>query len=316
MLGRKPRPPKRNHDQVTLDKLNGDPAYRLHRGRSILLLLLIGVTCFALLVAGARISLSLDQQTPPQEDLSRQGASDYGCNLSRAWFTWDSDKPDQRGNALKAFNSSWDSRIGWNGQGTQTVAYTTSSKTVKVDGKDSEYEVTCGVFFSDPALPPIFDTVRVLAHGQGEYSPLSLPVPVSNPGNPVPGQDYQEASTVKDLQAPNNIATAVTSQSKAYIDAWGKGDRTVLRALVTSDFSPAPLSGGLVLASADDISDIKVYQDKDHKRTFADMKVKWTSASGSAVEANYRIDFVEKDGRWLVSKVDTTTLNSRAYVNS
>ena len=46
------------------------------------------------------------------------------------------------------------------------------------------------------------------------------------------------------------------------------------------------------------------------------MKVRWTNNVGSAVEANYRLDFVEKDGRWVVSKVDTTVLNSRAYVNS
>lgn len=315
MLGRKPRPHKRNRDQETLDKLNGDPAYRLHRARSLLLLAVILIAGGTLFILGSRIGAGLNRQIPAQEDPLRRGASDYGCNLSRSWFTWDADKPDQRGNALKAFNPAWDSRLGWNGQGKQTVAYTTSPKTTKL-GNSSEYEVTCGVFFSDPAIPPIFDTVRVLSNEKGGYSPTSLPVPISSPEVPVPGQDYLESSVVRDLQAPTNVSSAVTSQSKAYMDAWGKGNTTVLQGLVAPGFSPAPLSGGLVLASAEDVSDIKVYQNKDHTRTYADMKVRWTNNVGSAVEANYRLDFVEKDGRWVVSKVDTTVLNSRAYVNS
>ena len=138
---------------------------------------------------------------------------------------------------------------------------------------------------------------------------------MSNPAIPVPGQVYRDEAVVHDLQAQPNVSTPVTAQIRSYMDAWGKGDRTVLQALITGDMTPAPLSGGLYLASPSDASEIKVYQSKDLSRTYADVKVRWSSKSGAVVEANYRLDFVQKDGRWLVSRVDSIPLDQKAYVS-
>ena len=293
-----------------------DPAFKQRRLRGWVLAGALAVTVPTLWVLAMSQGFKMNRQAPPSEDLVRQGASDYGCGLSRVWYTWDSDNPDTRGTALKLYNPAWDSRKGWNGQGKQSAVYTTSPITKKVEGKDREYDVTCGVFFSDPAIAPVFDTVRVLAgENYGEYSVLSVPAPVSNPAVPVPGQEYKDEATVRDIQAQPNVSTPVTAQIRAYMDAWGKGDRTVLQALVTGDMTTAPLSGGLVLASPNDASDIKIYQTKDGSRTYADVKVRWSNTSGAAVEANYRLDFVQKDGRWLVSKVDSIPLDQKAYVS-
>jgi hypothetical protein len=294
--------------------LGDDPSYKLGKVRAWGVIGISLVLLLYLLLQAAAFGRKMDKQTPPTEDLLRQGASDYACNLSRTWFTWDSDNVAARGEALKVFNPAWDARKGWNGQGKQSVAYTTSPLTKKIEGKDNEYEVTCGLFFSDPNITPIFNTVRVLSDPkQGGYSPLSLPVVTSNPGVPVPGHEYNDLAAVQDLQADSNIASPVSAQAKSFMNAWGKGDITVLKALVAPDFEPAPLSGSLAL---DSVSEIRVYRDKNGTRTYADMKIRWINQAGSAIEASYRLDFVEKDGRWLVSKVDTVNLDAKAYVTN
>ena len=293
--------------------LGDDPSYKLRRMRSWAVVLLLGLAVPAISLTSYASGYRAHKPAAATEDLARQGAPDYGCGLSRAWFTWDSDKPDKRGEALKVFNPSWDTRKGWNGQGKQTVSYTVSPQTQKVEGKDNEYEVTCGLFFEDPSIAPIFDKVRVLADGAGQYSPLSMPNVVSNPAAPVPDQALRDGTALVDAQAPAPVATPVTAQVKAYLTAWGKGDVTVMRGLSSTDFTPAPLSGSLSLDSA---QDVKVYQTRDKSRTYAEAKIRWVNSSGAAMDASYRLDFVEKDGRWLVSKVDSTTLDSKAFVSS
>ena len=267
-----------------------------------------------ILLALLFLILLLGSCSKPKVDYEKTAAPDqitagnFAAGLSKEFFTYDSENPDERKDRLRTYNPAYGANVGWDGKGKQTITESTVVQSKKIS--DSQYDVTVKMNVQDSPTP-LYSEMAVWVQ-DGTYSPMSYPAIVASPELPIP--NYQAPQHESDSDQQTNAD--VKDRLGVFFKAWGEGDTSTLQAVTSTSYKASPILSGQKFESMDNF---KIFYADDTKKAdspdrLVQMSVKWNNPNGSQITSFYQVSVTNDNGRWLVTNVDAANPNTSAFI--
>ncbi len=251
--------------------------------------------------------LGNDQKLPAGLSFPREAAAGYVERLSKAFFTWDADNPQQRQQVLDTYYPfSSDGQYGWNSKGKQEVRDMPVTLRMDVDS-DERATVTVGMSVvmerggAGERTSFLCATTSVVAKSADALAVDSYPALVACPTPADVGVSDEQP------ESDNQNSQDIKAQVDRFFQAYADSDVGALRNITTGDKVTDGLGGGRVFDKEEGV-EITVYAPKDDAVTDvreARVAVKWLQPEnvGGSTKSEYLVTVRKVDGDWKVSKL-------------
>lgn len=242
-------------------------------------------------------------------------ATSWAEQVAYDWATWDEDNPDEREVRMAQYlTKGMDPQAGWNGQGTQSVTFTSvnTSPTVLSEHRalvdvayrledDSRRCLTIPIYAYKP--DSVVGTSVQWAFG---LAATPTPRPCSpRTGAADPSEDLRDTDGLR--ENPELAQTLATSFFPGFFAAWAASDDNELRQYTASGVRTIGLGGAMVSTPPPSVQDVTIQTPKNGQPQegtvyYAIVPVTWTIAGSEAeVQATYRVPMKLAGDRWYVA---------------